>query len=176
MTKISSKKLLEIAQLMKDQCGVKDHIVRKHHLKGRAWPITGTIIAPAGRTRRQLYIVAHECAHVLLHKQRTQSQYLREWEAEVYAHKLMDYYGVEVDPMSTEIAKQWVHFKIGQAVRRGAKHIHHKAMEFAGLKNMDTIEDLREYYDVVYQDKQWVLNDIRNKIKTHTIVPENEIE
>jgi hypothetical protein len=58
-------KFLQIAAALKVEAGISRHDVCKK-LRGRAWCDSGVILAPEGRTRRQLYVLAHECAHVAL--------------------------------------------------------------------------------------------------------------
>src|SRR5262245_2100464 len=52
----------EIAAALKAEAGVREH-TEHNKLSGRAYLATGHSLAPAGVTRRQLYVVAHECAH-----------------------------------------------------------------------------------------------------------------
>ena len=57
---------LAVADALKAEAGVKEHRIRDR-LSGCAWFDRGVIEAPEGRPRKQLYILARECAHVLLH-------------------------------------------------------------------------------------------------------------
>src|ERR1044072_5548650 len=60
---------LAIAARMKAAAGITTHMEHKK-ISGRAWLRTGCILAPAGITRRQLYMLAHECGHIVMHSTR----------------------------------------------------------------------------------------------------------
>jgi hypothetical protein len=80
---------IEIAAALKAEAGVRQHTEHKK-MNGQAWMDTGHILAPAGTTRRQLYILAHECGHIALHSTpRTGSKprHVKEHEAESYAFR-----------------------------------------------------------------------------------------
>jgi hypothetical protein len=57
---------VEIATALKAEAGVRQHTEHKK-MSGHAWMDTGHILAPTGTTRRQLYILAHECGHIAPH-------------------------------------------------------------------------------------------------------------
>jgi hypothetical protein len=68
-----SKRLHEIAKVIKAEAGVVRHQVLDKPFSaggfrwsGWSFPKRGVIHAPAGRTDRELYTLAHECAHVAL--------------------------------------------------------------------------------------------------------------
>lgn len=99
-----------VAELLKQEAGV----VRYYHHKvmgGLAWLNTGRILAPSGVTRRQLYVLAHECAHVLLHRSPeglAKPGHVNEHEAETYAHRAFARYGLEVPEKSSKWARAYV--------------------------------------------------------------------
>jgi hypothetical protein len=94
----------------KADAGVKEH--REHKkLTGRAWLAAGRILAPTGTTRRQLYVLAHECGHIALHsapKARSRPTHVKEHEAECYAHRALTAHGLEVPEISTRWARAYV--------------------------------------------------------------------
>lgn len=115
-------RFLEIADALKREAGVKEHRVRKS-LSGYAQPKTGVIVAPEGKTRKQLYILAHECAHIALDHVNRKPRHVEELEAEQWAHAALRRHGVPVPRSMTRRAHAYVGHKINQAKRRGAKRI-----------------------------------------------------
>jgi hypothetical protein len=80
-------------------------------MTGRASLATGAIFAPAETTRRQLYVLAHECGHIALHsalKSRRKPRHVEEHEAESYAHRALAAHGFEVPDVSTFGARCYV--------------------------------------------------------------------
>jgi hypothetical protein len=92
------------------EAGVRQFTEHKK-MNGQAWMDSGHILAPAGTTRRQLYILALECGHIALHSTpRTGSKprHIKEHEAESYAHRALTAHGLEVPEQSTCGARWWV--------------------------------------------------------------------
>lgn len=126
-------RFLAIAAKLKAEAGVTIHEIR-HSLSGSASE-NGSIRAPEGRTRKQLYILAHECAHVALnHFSSGKTRHVEEMEAEKWAHDALRRHGVPVPRTMTVRAKRYVARKIWQAERRGAKRIDPAARAFARRK------------------------------------------
>lgn len=99
-----------IAAALKAEAGVTRHYEHKV-LGGLAWSAEGKILAPEGVTRRQLYVLAHECGHVVLHGTPdtwTKPGHVKEHEAEVYAHRSFKRYGIEVPAKSAHWARAYV--------------------------------------------------------------------
>lgn len=121
-----------VADLLKKEAGVARHY---HHkvIGGLAWLNTGRILAPQGVTRRQLYVLAHECAHIVLHRTpegRAKPSHVQEHEAETYAHRAFARYGLEVPEKSAK----WARAYVGQWVmkdRQAGIPICPMAVEFA---------------------------------------------
>jgi hypothetical protein len=92
-------------------------------LSGRCFTVRKHIEAPKPVTRRALYIWLHECAHAHLHSQKPHAKprHVEEMEAEQWAHAKMREHGVPVPKEMTHRAKDYVHRKISQALRHGAK-------------------------------------------------------
>ena len=65
---VAKERNLEIAEAIKAEAGVRLHSVCDA-LSGCCWPGRRMIAAPEGRTRRQLYVLARECARVALHRE-----------------------------------------------------------------------------------------------------------
>jgi hypothetical protein len=103
------------------------------------------IQTPKPTTAKSLYIFLHECAHAYLHtgRGRRGPSYIKEMEAEMWAHAKMEEHGVPVPPEMTARAKRYVARKIVQAERRGAKHIDPQAIEYAG-EHLTKMRDLYE--------------------------------
>src|SRR4030095_917748 len=80
------------------------------NLSGRAWVERRVIDAPwPTTTRKRLYIVAHEIAHVALgHVGKRLRAYIREYQAERFAHDLLRREGLAVPRAMSERAKRYV--------------------------------------------------------------------
>lgn len=132
---MTGERFLVIAEKLKMDAGVETHEITKG-LRGRAWSWEKRIVAPEGRTRNQLYILAHECGHVALgHKRKSSKPSHRiEYEAEIYAHAAMAKYKIAVPEKMTERAKAYVRRKCHQAARRGAKSLDADAVEWSGYE------------------------------------------
>lgn len=99
-----------IAEALKREAGVTRHYTH-NFIGGLAWSDQGRILAPQGITRRQLYVLAHECGHVLLHgtpEGMRKPAHVKEHEAEVYAHRAFKRYGLEVPDKSAQWARAYV--------------------------------------------------------------------
>jgi hypothetical protein len=99
-----------IAELMKREAGVQRHF---HHkpISGLAFLSQAKILAPEGVTRRQLYVLAHECGHIALHKgtaAAARPTHVQEHEAETYAHRAFARYGLDVPEQSARWARAYV--------------------------------------------------------------------
>jgi hypothetical protein len=129
-------KFLQIAAALKAEDGITRHDVCKE-LRGLAWCDSGVILAPEGRTRKQLYILAHECAHVALkHGEQPdrarKPQHVEELEAEQWAHDALRRYGVPVPRVMTHGARRYVGHWIEKDERNGVIVTHEEALRFAG--------------------------------------------
>ncbi len=123
-------RFLAVASALKADAGVAEHEIRDA-LRGYACA-SGKIVAPEGRTRRQLYILAHECAHVALdHFNTGKPRHVEEMEAEKWAIAALRRHGIPVPRGMIALGKRYVAFKIRQAERRGAKRIDPAARAYA---------------------------------------------
>jgi hypothetical protein len=105
-----------IAEAMKREAGVRRHYTHKS-ISGLAWIGSGKILAPDGITRRQLYVLAHECGHIVLHSSAAtwnKPGHIKEHEAETYAHRAFERYGLEVPEKSA----QWARAYVGQWIMK----------------------------------------------------------
>jgi len=86
------------------------------------------IYAPSPITRRALQVFLHECAHATLHAERKNGkpQYVKEYEAELWAFRVMRENGIRVSRKMIESAKAFVGWRISMAVRRGLKNVDKK--------------------------------------------------
>lgn len=94
-----------IALALKQEAGVRRHFEHKS-ISGIAWTDSRKILAPKGITRRQLYVLAHECGHVVLHSSvlgAAKPGHVKEHEAETYAHRAFARYGLEVPEKSARL-------------------------------------------------------------------------
>jgi hypothetical protein len=105
-----------IAKALKREAGVRRHYTHKS-ISGLAWIDSGKILAPDGITRRQLYVLAHECGHIVLHSSAAtwnKPGHIKEHEAETYAHRAFERYGLEV----LEKSAQWARAYVGQWIMK----------------------------------------------------------
>lgn len=104
------ERYIAIAAAMKAEAGITRH----HHfdkIGGLAWSGTGRILAPKGVTRRQLYVLAHECGHNVLHGSAmgmAKPAHVKEHEAETYAHRAFARYGLAVPEKSAQWSRAYV--------------------------------------------------------------------
>jgi hypothetical protein len=129
----ATARYLAIASAIKAEAGVKGHYVRSG-LSGVANLSNGWIAAPEGRTRKQLYVLAHECGHIALHaygRYKGRPAYVTEFEAEMWAHDALRRHGVAVPRAMTASARLYIGRKIAQARKAGAHNICPVADAFA---------------------------------------------
>ena len=104
-----------------------------NELSGLAWSSEGHVLAPTGVTRRQLYVLAHECGHIVLHSSpagQARPGHVKEFEAEVYAHRAFLRYGLKVPSKSSLWARAYVGLWV-EKDRVAGKPICHEAIAFA---------------------------------------------
>jgi hypothetical protein len=91
-----------------------------HKLTGRAWVMSRKIVAPwPSTTTRRLYVLAHEIGHVILRHGPGRPVYVREYEAEMFAHRLLPAYGLDVPEVETVRSKKYVSRKIERGFSSG---------------------------------------------------------
>jgi hypothetical protein len=123
-------RFLSIAEKIKDEAGVHIHKIREKKLTGVAFVDQALIVAPAGKTRKQLYILAHECAHIALKHGDDKPRAQKEHEAELWAHEALRRHGVPVPKASTSEARDYVKRRINDG-RTNKKSISPEAKRFA---------------------------------------------
>jgi hypothetical protein len=131
--RIATARYLAIASAIKAEAGVSAHVVRRD-LSGVANLSNGWIAAPEGRTRKQLYVLAHECAHVLLHaygRGKNKPIHVKECEAEMWAHLALHRYGVAIPRTMTATARTYVKRRIVEDRKAGLRDICSFAEAFA---------------------------------------------
>jgi hypothetical protein len=135
--------LLAVAEAIKAEAGVTHHRIVDPSRKdgyvtfGLAFPQRKIIHAPEGRTPEDLYLLAHECAHVALRHDHQKPRHVREYEAEMWAHAALQRHGVAIPEGSTAEAMLNVFFAISDADERGqfghrAKRLSAEAAEWSG--------------------------------------------
>jgi hypothetical protein len=146
--------LLVVAERIKAEAGVTHHRIVDPICKdgyvsfGLAFPQRRVIHAPEGRTPEELYLLAHECAHVALRHDHQKPRHVREYEAEMWAHAALQRYGVAIPEGSTIEAMLNVFWAINDADKRGqfgrrAKRLSAEAAEWSGW-NLWLEEEARE--------------------------------
>lgn len=114
-------------------------------LSGRAfcvpgYPDFGKLCAPRPVTRKSLYIFLHECAHFALHADGNRRKtYLKELQAEQWAHARMREAGIPVPRIMTARGKNYVCRKMIQASRRGTKRFDAAAIKYSGYKQIGSL-------------------------------------
>jgi len=101
------KRWAEVAAAILAEAGV-EAIEYRASLSGTAWVAEKRVRIPPPTSRRRLYIVAHEAAHVALGHRGDRPSHRQECEAERYAHDALRRHGIAVPRKSTVSAKQYV--------------------------------------------------------------------
>ncbi|QDU25872.1 hypothetical protein ETAA8_09440 [Anatilimnocola aggregata] len=120
----------EVTKAILKEAGVESVEYHDKGLRGLAIVKKRYVYVPTPTTRRRLYIVAHEAGHVALKHTGSLPVHRKEYEAEIYAHDALRRHGVAVPAKSTIRAKQYVAYRIRQAVVRGAKAIDREALRW----------------------------------------------
>lgn len=113
---VAKERYRVVAEALKREAGVTKHYKFKT-LGGLAFTAQNKILAPEGVTRRQLYVLAHECGHIVLHgsaSAQAKPGHVKEHEAEVYAHRAFKRYGLDVPDQSA----QWARAYVGQWITK----------------------------------------------------------
>jgi hypothetical protein len=143
--------LLAIAARIKSEAGVIEHHIidpvskNGSVLFGRAIPRRKIIHAPAGATIADLYLVAHECGHVALQHDHQKPRYIREYEAEQWAHDALQKHGIDVPESVSADAMTNVLLTIDDANERGRfgrrqKRLSAEAAEWSGWIEWSELE------------------------------------
>jgi len=123
--KYLQEKKLEAKRILKSiaRQWFKIHKVKKityvKGLYGKAWCKTKRLRIPPPTTRKRMYIIAHELGHLALHTKTSKRQFIKEFEAEQYAHTLMRRFNIKVPRDMTTRAKNYVQYRINLSVKRG---------------------------------------------------------
>jgi hypothetical protein len=139
--------LLAVAEAIKAEAGVIDHQIIDpiskdgHVLFGLAFPQRKLIRAPAGATIADLYLLAHECGHCALRHDHQKPRYVREYEAELWAHAALQRHGIDVPEGVSADACLNVFNAIDEANKRGQfcrrqKKLSAEAAEWSGWNYM----------------------------------------
>ena len=125
--KYLQEKKLEAKRILKSiaRQWFKIHKVKKityvKGLYGKAWCKTKRLRIPPPTTRKRMYIIAHELGHLALHTKTSKRQFIKEFEAEKYAHALMRRFKIRISRAMTKRAKNYVQYRINLSIRRGLK-------------------------------------------------------
>ena len=127
--KYLQEKKLEAKRILKSiaKHWFKIHKVKKitytKGLYGRAYTNESRLHIPPPTTRKRMYIIAHELGHLALHshlkRKRSRRQFIKEFEAEKYAHALMRRFKIRIPRAMTKRAKGYVQYRINLSVKRG---------------------------------------------------------
>ena len=123
--KYLQEKKLEAKRILKSiaRHWFKIHKVKKityvKGLYGKAWCKEKRLRIPPPTTRKRMYIIAHELGHLALHTKTSKRQFIKEFEAEQYAHTLMRRFNIKVPRDMTVRAKNYVQYRINLSVKRG---------------------------------------------------------
>ena len=123
--KLMQEKKLEAKRILRSiaRHWFKIHKVKKitytKGLYGRAYVKKRKVHIPPPTTRKRMYIIAHELGHLALHAKTSKRQFIKEFEAEQYAHTLMRRFKVRIPRAMTKRAKNYVQYRIKLSVKRG---------------------------------------------------------
>jgi hypothetical protein len=127
----SAERLYGIAISILKEAGVETWEFHEKGLCGRAYTKRSHVVCPKPTTRRRLYVLAHECAHIVRNHTTSKPSHRKEYEAELYAHEVLRRHGIAVPKKETEIAKKYVARRIDQAIRIGkAKQLDSEAVKW----------------------------------------------
>lgn len=110
--------------------------VSKHRksLTGVAFVATRKVEVPwPANTRQRLYILAHEIGHVALSHTSGMPRYVKEFEAEQFAHGLLRRAGIAVPVKMTQRAKRYIAQSIARGLRGGLKAVDRDIASWAGV-------------------------------------------
>ena len=122
--KYLQEKKLEAKRILKS---IARHWFKIHKIKkiiyvkglyGRCFH-NGHIRIPPPTTRKRMYIIAHELGHIALHAKTSKRSFIKEFEAEQYAHALMRRFKIRIPRAMTKRAKNYVQYRINLSVKRG---------------------------------------------------------
>ncbi len=142
----AAERFREIGLAILKEAGCQTWEFHTSGLRGRAWPKRQHVTCPDPTTRRRLYILAHECAHIALNHVGSKPSHRRELEAELYAHDALRRHGVAVPKRETDRARKYVAYCIDKAVRLGkASKLDREALEWSRPQLAHaTLEALRQ--------------------------------
>ena len=119
-----------VADEIMKEAGVQKLEYHNRGLIGHASFRQKWVSIPPPTTRRRLYIAAHEAGHIALEHVRNKPKHRQEFEAERYAHDSLRKHGISISRKSTIQAKQYVAWKVKQAVARGAKKLDRETVKW----------------------------------------------
>ena len=123
--KYLQEKKLEAKRILKS---IARHWFKVHKIKkityvkglyGKAWCKEKRLRIPPPTTRKRMYIIAHELGHIALHAKTSKRSFIKEFEAEQYAHALMRRFKIRIPRAMTKRAKGYVQYRINLSVKRG---------------------------------------------------------
>jgi hypothetical protein len=99
------------------------------------YPEFGKMCVPKPATRKTLYVFLHECAHFELHANgKRKKEYIKEMEAERWAHAKMRAFGIPVPKEMTRSAKSYVRRHIREELAQGVKKFDAEAIKYTNPK------------------------------------------
>jgi len=108
---------------------------------------------PKPTTRRRLYILSHECGHVVLKHNGSLPSHRQEYEAEQFAHQQLRLHEVAVPRKATIQAKEYVAYRIDQAIRLGrAKRLDREAVAWTSQYHSQVVRDALRFATVELLD------------------------
>ena len=129
----AAKRYQEIAAVIAEQAGVEKIEYHNSGLRGRAWAESKRIKVPPATTRHRLYIYAHECGHVAMNHRGQKHSYIKEYEAEMYAHEMLRNHGIAVPRKKNVRAKRYVARKLKMGLRRGLLRVNRDVAQWCGV-------------------------------------------
>jgi hypothetical protein len=123
------QKYAAIASALKKEARVTKHVISNcPRYEGTG----GVIYAPEGRTKSELYVLAHECGHAFHRHPRRCPKWLAEYEAETWAHEALHRHGIKISKEQTRLAKRNVRMEIDVALDFSDKGKALAAAEWSG--------------------------------------------
>lgn len=103
----------------------------RNSLSGRCYYRKKVISTPKPNTIKSLHVFLHECGHAILHPKCNKSRYIHEYEAEMFAFKIIKEEGFSIPQDSIDNSKRHINRAINKALKRGLKNVDENILKYS---------------------------------------------